>query len=223
MEQTPPLYNKEIPRVYFAGKVGRPNYRHTLGLKSRDMTYINKLHHHGERPYIYGGPIVPSCDHGCWHFFFDGCTGFDGGYVYEDDQSYYIEPSNHDAIVGATMKQIQLSDFLFAWFDSYDAYGSMAEIGFAAGSGIPVYIGFREDVFPIQKSTTGDSWDDQKGHLIGRELWYVSTIAHRSFLAQAPRVAFTRALRCHSKGSSDPEWKNILNHNVRFVFPGTRR
>ena len=222
MEQAPPLYKKKIPRVYFAGKVGKQNYRHALGLQSRDMTYINKLHHHNERPYIYGGPIIPSCDHGCWHLFFDGCTGFDGGYIYEDGRAYYLEPSNHDAIVGATMKQIQQSDFLFAWFDSYDAYGSIAEIGFAAGNGVPVYIGFREDVFPVQESTTGESWDDRKEHLIGRELWYISTIAHRSFLAQDPRDAFTRALRCHVKGSNEPTWKNMLDHNLRFVFPGTR-
>ena len=112
--------------------------------------------------------------------------------------------------------------FLFAWFDSYDAYGSIAEVGFAAGSGIPVYLGFREDVFPIQKSTTGDSWDDQKGYLIGRELWYISTIAHRSFLANDPRDAFTRALRYHSKGSHEPKWKNMLDDSFRFIFPGTK-
>ena len=120
------------------------------------------------------------------------------------------------------MKQIQLSDFLFAWFDSYDAYGTIAEIGFAAGNGIPVYIGFREDVFPRQEYTTDDSWEEEKGYLIGRELWYISTISNRSFLAQTPCDAFTRALRCHTQGHSEPTWKKMLKHNFRFVFPGTR-
>ena len=222
MEQAPPLYNKKIPRVYLAGKVGHQNYRHSLGLKGRDMTHINKLHHHKNRPYIYSGPIVPSCDHGCWHAFFDGCTGYDGGYVYEESHMYFVEPSGHDAIVGSTMKQIQQSDLLFAWFDSYDAYGSIAEIGFAAGCGIPVYVGFREDVFPMQQSSTGDTWDEQKSYLIGRELWYIATIAHGSFLAQEPSHAFTRALRSHSQGNKDPGWKKLLNQNSRFVFPGTQ-
>lgn len=221
MEQAPPLYNKEIPRVYFAGKVGRPNYRNTIGLKERDMTYINKLHHHKERPYIYIGPIIPSCDHGCWHYFFDGCTGFDAGYIYEDEKMYYVRPSGHDSIVGSTMKQIQQADFLFAWFDSYDAYGTIAEIGFAAGCGIPVYVGFREDVFPMQESTTDESWEDKKSYLIGRELWYIATLANQAFLAQSPCDAFTRALRCHAQGHTEPSWKKMLEENYRFVFPGT--
>lgn len=220
MEESPPFRMVNVPHVYMAGKVGHSNYRVTLGLGPRGMTYINKLHHHNGRAYTYAGPIIPSCDHGCWHDFFDGCTGYDGGFIYEGKQSYFVEPSNHEAIVGATMKQIQTSDFLFAWFESYDAYGSIAEIGFAAGIGIPVYIGFREDVFPVQESSYNNSWDNRKGYLVGRELWYISTIAHRSFLSQNPAQAFTRALRSHAKGAPPPQWKNMLDSNHRFIFPG---
>ena len=220
MKAPPPLQNKNLPRVYMAGKVGRRNYRNELGLGSRGMSQINHVNQHKERSYIYNGPIIPSCDHGCWHDFFDGGTGSDGGFIKEEKTSFFVEPTNHEAVVGSTMKQIQSSDFLFAWFESYDAYGSIAEIGFAAGMGIPVYIGFREDVFPIQESSREYSWYDHKARLVGRELWYIATIAHRSFLSSTPSDAFTRALRYHAKGTATPSWRSMLDSHFRFVFPG---
>jgi nucleoside 2-deoxyribosyltransferase len=223
MEQSPPLNKHSIPRVYLAGKMGTKNFRDTLGLGYRDMACLNKIHTHKGREYIYSGPIVPSCDHGCWHLFFEGFPGFDSGYVEEGEDHFFIEQSSPEAIVGATISQIRACDFLFAWFDSYDAFGSIAEVGIAVGMGIPVYVGFRDDVFPQEEGIPEDlSWNNIKGCFVGRELWYLASLAHQSFVSHEASTAFSRALRSFKLGKKHPSWKPLIDASNAIFFPGDK-
>ena len=138
--------------------MGVQNFRNTLGLRHRDMSILNAVRHHNGRKYIYSGPIVPSCDHGCWHRLFKGEEGGEYGSISDGSKEMTVESNGRHTIVGATISQIQNSDLLFAWFESLDAYGTIAEIGIAVGSDIPVYIGFREDVFPLSPLLSHDSY-----------------------------------------------------------------
>ncbi len=225
MDIIPPPIERNIPpipRVYLAGKMGTNNFRNTLGLGPRDMSVLNGMRNHKGRAYIYAGPIVPSCDHGCWHDMFNGEVFYECGTVSNGEQRLEVIPNQHHAIVGATISQIQNSDLVFAWFDSFDAYGSIAEIGMAVGMGIPVYIGFREDVFPETSPTTNESysWKEQKRHLPGQELWYVATLAHQVFATQTADVAFSRALRGYALGKQCPLWKPFLDAHIGILLPG---
>ena len=219
MHKTPPLNTQFAPRVYLAGKVGQCNYRSHLGIKGRAMSQANVLHYHNRHPFVYSGPLIPSCDHGCWHYFFEGMPGYDCGFLTDGEEHIAIEDNSYAAIVGSTISQIQSSDLLFAWFDSYDAYGTIAEIGIAVGNNIPVYIGFQETVFPKEEGEPPMDWDTAKEHLVGRELWYVAELAHQTCISSDPASAFTRALRSFALGKNIPSWKHFLESAPAIVYP----
>ena len=208
-----------FPKIYIAGKMGHPNFRQNLGLGTRDMAAFNKhIHFHGW-DYRYAGPIVPSCDHGCWHQICDGRPVFESGFVDIGKKSILIESDGLEKIVKANLSQLQQADLVFAWLDGFDAYGTIAEIGYATAVGIPIYIGLREDVFPEDYAYFSDyTWDDIKSHLPGKELWYIVEMAKCAFIAQTPKEAFIRALRnynhdCHAK------WPHLLD-TPKVYLPG---
>ena len=220
MNEPPPLQKQSIPRVYLAGKVGKNNFRYQLGLDGRDMSKANILHYHKRKPFVYSGPLIPSCDHGCWHYFFEGMSGYDGGFLFDGQEQFLVQDSSYTTVVASTIAQIQSSDFVFAWFDSYDAYGTIAEIGIAIGNKIPVYIGFQEDVFPKESAEPSIDWESEKAHLVGRELWYVAELAHQKYISSNVRNAFSRALRNFSIGQRIPAWKTMLESFRGREYPG---
>ena len=105
------------------------------------------------------------------------------------------------------------------WLDGFDAYGTLAEIGYATALSIPVYIGLREDIFPEDYGYFNDpSWDDIKARLPGKELWYIVEMAKAAFMAHTPQEAFIRSLRSYNL-DCHPKWPYLIN-TPKVYLPG---
>lgn len=73
------------------------------------------------------------------------------------------------------MRAIERSDLLFAWIDSQDVYGTIAEVGYAAALGKPTWI-----AGPVQFD----------------ELWLAYTMANRCYFGDdAPETALAHMLK----------------------------
>lgn len=123
------------PRVYMAGKVEKNGWRHDLVPRLRGWEQ-------GDGPivcprFVYVGPWVLSCDHGCRHrpgnhgLAGSGCDGviISRREVFTDNQTSLVS-----------------ADLVFAFIEARDAFGTIAEIGFAAKASIPVYLCFAPDL-----------------------------------------------------------------------------
>lgn len=129
------LFSPKEEWVYLAGRIGKNDWRHSIvshldsGSDDGDIPNhwnpqrcaIGNRHH-------YTGPFFISCDHGCYHgegqhgvgAVQTGCMGGEGT-TYDREFNTWL--ANVSAIDHATL--------VFAWIDSKDAYGTLAEIGYA--------------------------------------------------------------------------------------------
>ena len=119
------------PSIYIAGKIAKDDFRQNLvpGLRGWEAM---------EGPiecdgFDYVGPFFRSCDHGCYHqpgshgLAASGCGGIEITHRQVFDR-------NQAALVSA--------DMLLAFIDAPDCYGTLVEIGWAACTGIPIYLAF---------------------------------------------------------------------------------
>lgn len=131
-------------RIYFAGKVD--NYREgILGpriMSEEEPIVIDQT----LGKFIYVGPNAISCDHGCFHRDESthgmlpskhGCeAGFIGNENYKDLKPRYV--------VERCLAQIISADLFYAWINSHDCFGTLAEIGFASAHGVPIILEIKE-------------------------------------------------------------------------------
>lgn len=143
--------------IYLAGKIGKHDWRHELVKNLRNLNYRDKAtitnpngfttlgvpgvvrggHH-------YAGPFFLSCDHSCAHvpghhgFNINGCT--------ESAASHSeLQMGGRGSAYFHAIEGIEACDVLFAWIDSVDCYGTIAEIGYACALAKPyVLIGFSQ-------------------------------------------------------------------------------
>ncbi|WP_426451789.1 hypothetical protein ACP26L_06690 [Paenibacillus sp. S-38] len=127
--------------VYMAGKIGKNDWRHQIFTDLRyaengfEMSKVDGFH--------YCGPYFIKCDHGCYHgenshgrgLVSTGCRG-------GIDEYNGQEPARQTryTVLNKCLNGIYSSSVLFAWIDSHDAYGTIAEIGYAVGIGKPVFV-----------------------------------------------------------------------------------
>jgi hypothetical protein len=122
---------KRLPRLYFAGKIGHTDWRHTLGADLWDGEFGEPVR--CER-FIYCGPFFVACDHGCSH---GDCThGLGHGCGANPVPPRWLVPS-------LCLEWIRRCDLFFAWIDDPTCYGTLVEIGWAQLMRKPVYIGFK--------------------------------------------------------------------------------
>ncbi len=134
-------------KIYFAGKVDKNDWRHEIapGLRrhtvdeSKPENIVSSMPLETAFPSIlYNGPYVINCDHGCYHGpTTHGCGSEEGTCTQED--------LTRDEIMATCVSLIYKSDAVYAWIDSTDCYGTLAEIGFAKGIGKPVFINTKKD------------------------------------------------------------------------------
>ena len=120
--------------IYMAGKISKGDWRESLYGRGNSPTiddddgYIVFPHIDLDSGLTYVGPYFMGCDHGCYH----GNTthGLGGG-----DSSICLDfDVARSQIFSACQSAICLStNIFFAWIDSIDCYGTLAEIGFAHG------------------------------------------------------------------------------------------
>ncbi|MDZ4871985.1 MAG: hypothetical protein CLLPBCKN_001373 [Chroococcidiopsis cubana SAG 39.79] len=152
-------------KVYFAGKVNHGGgYRGKLLGNPRVMSDGYKTYHIGNYAIDYHGAFAISCDHGCFHGDGDHGWGF-GNVDYECGQfvdelsngasvkwdvattkphedGVYVNGyfSSREDLVKRCFNQIQTCDAVHAYIDSFDCYGTLVELGYAAALNKPTYI-----------------------------------------------------------------------------------
>ena len=109
------------------------------------------------RELIYTGPYVgEACDHGCAHRTPHAAFGICGGY-YDELGTVAASGIVRSSVVMRDIQGIQEADYILAWIPRPDCYGTIAEIGYAAGIGKPVVLGL-------------------KGKHLAKEHWFVARI-----------------------------------------------
>lgn len=156
-----------LPRVYLAGKIGKNDWRHGIVPHLRSVTPYPYGDEPGEWPEVgddghwfplevdgfeYQGPYFMGCDHGCGH-------GPDGHGIGIDEAGCIPASPNRRQVVRWCRHWLESADVLFCWFDDLTAYGTLAELGYFAALGRPIFLAVRideDDGDPV--STWRDVW-----------------------------------------------------------------
>jgi hypothetical protein len=174
----------EMKKVYLAGKVTKNDWRHSIvsGLRSKmwdnapeDVGFpschpfsrknLQKikpsvLMDDGENVYV--GPLLIADDHGCYH----GTTQHGGiSLLYKDSTE------QRKGLFEANVEALERSDILVAYLDSFESFGTFAEIGHAFGKRIPIHIIYNEEFHNQLKTKTSDV------NTKVTEFWYLEQMA----------------------------------------------
>lgn len=170
--------------VYLAGKITKNDWRNSIVKELRGHvfdvhaiystqpadTYIDNMY--------VTGPFFISCDHGCYHGHDSHGVGAYSPGQYDDVDDGYTGGCSGNGVPkslvpSVCMKQIEESNFVFAYIDSETCYGTLLEIGYAIGRGIPVSVMFSnkkllKDMWFIAESA--NIVFDENGHLKKAEI-----------------------------------------------------
>ena len=149
--------------VYLAGKIEANCWRHALvpqlsGWRKREKNVLETV----AKDVFYTGPQF-SC---MGHFLNHGPT-IHGHIEVADIHRKGHDPYLHGQIVLNRSKDaIKQADIVFAYIDSFDCYGTIAEIGFAHALGKTIFI-----VYPINFNF---EWNEETQR---NELWFIEEMA----------------------------------------------
>jgi hypothetical protein len=179
----------DFPSVYLAGKISRGSHWRSeltgggawplsvpdpeIALDPNCSELIDPVA--GLPRFIAVGPFFVPCDHGCAHgtgrHASAGCESFG------QDRNEIRK-----AVHAVNRQRITKADFVFAFINEIDCFGTISEIGFAAGRRVPVHLCLGENLTAAQAD----------------DLWFV-----RSFAATVQRrpvvEAFARAIRSNPR------------------------
>lgn len=96
---------------------------------------------------------------------------------YGDEHSPTSDRTLQRQVAAFCMNAIDEADVVFAWIDSPDVYGTIAEIGFAKARGKQIWIG----------------WSSEFAHR--SDLWFIESLAHSWAEGSTPLEAFRDASR----------------------------
>jgi len=125
------------PRIYLAGKIAQEGWRSDIARPSLgydaeqalDPSYVVDC-----PQFLYGGPFYIGCKHACTmcptRHGVMGCCGTD-----EDAEG-------RKKVYNANRERIRRSDFVFAYINEPDCFGTIGEVGIAAQCGIPIAVAF---------------------------------------------------------------------------------
>lgn len=108
----------------------------------------------GEHDYTGPFHIEDSRDHRCY----GGNASHGVGADHEWDEDHYPDVPNRDCILQLCKSAILASDAVFAWIDDSGAYGTCAEIGFAAAHGKPVCVSTSYEFHENKKAESAEYW-----------------------------------------------------------------
>lgn len=174
-----------LPRVYMAGKVAKQDWRHDLVgpyLRNVELRYdraenlVHPMSAYAIDGLEYAGPFFLADDHGCFHgphshgfgalHWPDCAVGDVSDEVARASERIYGNggewAKTREIIHRSCLNWLQSSDVVFAWVESWDAYGTLVELGYARALGIPIYLCFdlmyRQDVHPDSPSSVWNDW-----------------------------------------------------------------
>jgi len=124
------------PRIYFAGKISKHGWRHSLvpfldkgltaGYPEDERNLFDSEFELDCGSFIYTGPFFVACDHGCGHGANRHGVGID--FTCGSPQS---EDTTRPKVFAVNKKRLERSDLVFAYVESFDAYGTLIELGMA--------------------------------------------------------------------------------------------
>lgn len=179
VEIKPKNAQKRQRKVYLAGKIGtyKEDWREDLlhgrfGYCHDLAEYQKAISEFRPMPMLNGhsfyGPyrIDEMCGHGQGHV----SPQYD-----EDDvaDAMFIETSER-AVFNGCLSLIRRTDTLFAWINTKDCFGTLAEIGYAHAMGNEIWLGFASSDYLY-------------------EFWFITRMAQRVVVATTPDEAFQRA------------------------------
>lgn len=168
-------------RIYFAGKIGKNDWRHKIvpGLRGAwhgaclepaDPEVIVPIRFElGGTAFDYAGPYFVGCDHGCFHGP-ESHGIVDAG---EPADDRILTPERYD-VFGLCLSWLQSADVVFAHVESGDAQGTMFELGWAFDR-IQVFLNFTTEA-------------------LAAECWFAARSACRLSVNPDPVAALTRFL-----------------------------
>jgi hypothetical protein len=143
------------PTIYFAGKIAQGNWRDQIlggrigssndAYDNRECLFNPKIDLREDRGnFWYGGPFFISCDHGCAHG--PGLHAASGSCY--DGYSRPLE--TRPKIWAANRRLIERADYVFAYIDETNCFGTLIELGYAAALKKRLWVAFGRNV-PIEK------------------------------------------------------------------------
>lgn len=193
--------------IYMAGKISKNDWRSAFV----DMRQIGfGMYDQLDQPrfdfpitpmangHNYTGPYFVSCDHGCYHG--DNAHGMGAGIIGCSGDGPTEKDMTRKRVFDACQTALWFSNTVFAWIDSPDCYGTIAEIGLAAGTPGAAFGWKRPDI-----------WISGPQHF--DDLWFVYLLADdATFDYSTPEGALNHFLRCHDRIEYrdyilSPEWK----------------
>lgn len=160
------------PKIYFAGRIRKERKRFGINVDSTindsDNLYAPRIAPVQGNGFKYTGPFTFGDDHGCSHRGFAGIEwrvsvppeqadlpfyDFFGtsshGATYDCCHSGYKEgKSIRQAVFQRAMFGIHEADYVFAWVDDDQCFGTLVEIGFARALGKKIFIGIPPHIEP---------------------------------------------------------------------------
>lgn len=120
-------------KVYFAGKIGKNDWRHQLVPGLRNHAWGDGDLDCGN--FIYTGPFFIGCDHGCFHG-----PKTHGAFAKECSGGEVEGPATWTQTVQRCRRGVISADLIFVYVESLDCIGSMVELGIAIARDTPVYL-----------------------------------------------------------------------------------
>jgi len=188
-----PIYRKHH-KIYLAGKMGdrRDDWRSVDNSFADETGYtenLSKPKKLGVYGHIYTGP-----------FAIDESGGHDGGHITVCGHDSEAPEELKKLVLTGALKQISEYDLLFAWLDSKERYGTIAEIGYAKGLGKEIWIGVKGGDFALY------------------ELWFVKGMADKLVYASLPQDAFEQMEGLHPDEQKCQQFSKDLGRNGRVIM-----
>jgi hypothetical protein len=137
-------------KIYLAGKIEKNCWRHSV---VQGIHWETAEHQPGEPwpilseavvgGFDYTGPYFTFCDHGCAHTpAVDHLGRPTVGGLHGLSTEMCGDAPDPQLVRSLCLSAIRRSDLVFAWIHRPDSYGTLVELGFAVGLGIPVVIAY---------------------------------------------------------------------------------
>ena len=154
-----------MTKIYLAGKITQNDWRgaffeHPWDLRDARPDECDPLY--TKVGHEYTGPFFISCDHGCYH---GNSTHALTGPGCQSENGYH-----RNDILMKCLNWINRADIVFAWIDSTDCYGTLAEIGYAYTHNKHIWIAFSDKLFNYKLGTQPDLPENH-------DMWFVSQMA----------------------------------------------
>ena len=156
------------------------------------------------------GPFFVGCDHGCSHGL-----GMHAVASCNDGMELDVQETRA-RVLKANFARIKGADFVFVHIDETDCFGTLVEIGYARGVGVPVHLHFGDKISAEERD----------------QMWFAATTADYRHEGVDVHTAFKNAVAGRSSGQPSPSqtiWaranpnEGTAENEAGWPFPDNRQ